>query len=802
MQVEVPVGTTFATDYRIERELGRGGMGVVYVATQLSTGRKRALKLMHPALIRNDEMRRRFEQEARVGSQIKSEHVVEVVAAGIEPGSGMPWIAMELLEGEDLESYVSRCGRLGLDETVRILAQICHALAAAHAAGVVHRDLKPENVFLMRARREDADLTVKLLDLGIAKIVAEARPSDTAAIGTPLWMAPEQAGGKLTAAADVWSLGLLVFFMLTGRSYWLTGNAPPQEQSVMGVLREVMVEPLEPASQRMERLGLELVPFEGFDQWFSKCVSRDPEQRYPNASAARAGFDQARLGTAATAPLPALLDSIAGSEPRSPAVAAQTAPARLPTRRRAWLGATALGALAIGAIVVLQLAAAAPRAEPVASSASAAPSTAPPSEPAPAPAPAPSPRALAPGEQAVDQSDSTSIWKIPVGDSPIRGPKDAPVTIVEFANFQCPFSKAVQRELRKILDEHPTSVRLVWKDDPLAIHSQAEAAAQVAREARRKLGDAGFWKAHDLLLDKQLRPTRAALIDVAKKVGLDPVEVAAVIARREHLEVIERDADLADDFAALGTPYFFVNGRRIAATMSLDQLRTAIDQELEKTAALEKQGVPRAAIYDQITAAGRGALPFETRKLDWYSPLLPTRGGREGMVAALVEFCDYTHFMCRLVEPTIDELLRDFDGKLVVSWTDVPREGELGRMAALAGRVAWTEMGEPGFDKMRRLLLDGQKQGLNKRSISRFAELVGFERAHFTSAIEEPRLNGDVDRMTVQAKKQSIDVPGFLICGPDFCLKGGYYLTGGHPRRAFEKRIRLIIDSGGALPGR
>jgi serine/threonine protein kinase/predicted DsbA family dithiol-disulfide isomerase len=800
MKIDVPIGTTVATDYRIERELARGGMGVVYVATQLSTGRQRALKLMHPTLVQNERMRRRFEQEARVGSRIDSEHVVQVIAAGVEPKSGMPWIAMELLEGEDLQRLVDRRGPLGLEETAQLFAQVCHGLAAAHRAGVVHRDLKPENVFLMHARREGAALTVKLLDLGIAKIVAESRPADTAAIGTPLWMAPEQAGGAITPAADVWSLGLLVFWMLTGKCYWLSANGPADRQSVISVLREVAVEPLEPASVRARKLGARPELMAGFDAWFARCVARDPAERFPNAGVAREAFESARLGIAATAPLADLVGKSETSSDQSSFAASRTTTIRLP-RRGAWLGVAAAAVAATAIFVLLpgrsktesELRTAAP-----AISASAA-------EPAGSSAPhvvrQRPPPALAPGERAVDQSDSTTIWKIPVGDSPIRGPVDAPVTIVEFGNFQCPFSRAMERELQKLLDENPTSVRLVWKDDPLAVHSQADAAAQLAREARHKLGDEGFWRAHDLLLDKRLLLSTSALIGVGKKLGLEPGELATVIAKRRHAEAIERDADLADDFAAIGTPYFFVNGRRIAAAASLDLLRAAVRQELSKVAELERSGVPRAKIYDHLTANGRGGLPYETRKLERYSTLLPGRGASERMDAAMIQFCDYTHFMCRLVDPLVDELLERFEGRLGVTWVDTPRD-DLARMAALAGRVAWNEKGEPGFDQMRRLLLGGQKQGLSKRSIASFAEKVGLERARFLEMIDEPTLNGDIDRMLTESKKQEIEVPGFLICGGNYyCLKGGYYLTGGHPRRAFEKRIRLIMDSGGVMPG-
>src|SRR6185503_1006620 len=113
---------------------------------------------------------------------------------------------------------------------------------AAHAAGVVHRDLKPENIFLARTRREGQSRTVKLLDLGIAKIVADAQSqtqtSETAVVGTPLWMAPEQMEGAVSPASDVWALGLIAFYMLTGRSYWLSARDAAKRPSVMEVLRE------------------------------------------------------------------------------------------------------------------------------------------------------------------------------------------------------------------------------------------------------------------------------------------------------------------------------------------------------------------------------------------------------------------------------------------------------------------------------------------------------------------------------------------------------------------------------------
>jgi tRNA A-37 threonylcarbamoyl transferase component Bud32 len=280
-QLNVQLGSVFAGDFRIDRALSQGGMGAVYVAEQLSTGKARALKVMLAGLVSDPSLRKRFEQEARIGSMIESEHVVEVVGAGIDAGTGLPWLAMELLQGEDLDHVVGARGALPVPEVAQLFQQLCHAVGAAHRVGVVHRDLKPENVFLAKAHRADATFMVKVLDFGIAKIVAEASTKQTAAMGSPIWMAPEQAdqSAPITPATDVWALGLIAFFLLTGRPFWRSAN--DESATIPQVLKEVLFEPIMPASARMAELGTSL---QGFDEWFSRCVARDPSARFPDAS--------------------------------------------------------------------------------------------------------------------------------------------------------------------------------------------------------------------------------------------------------------------------------------------------------------------------------------------------------------------------------------------------------------------------------------------------------------------------------------------------------------------------------------
>lgn len=279
-------GAILGGDFRIERQLGAGGMGAVYVAEQLSTGRKRALKLMHPSLVSDTKLRERFEQEARVGARIPSDHVVQVIAAGVDESTGSPFIVMELLEGEDLASTIANRGALPPSDVQAILQPVCHALGAAHEAGIVHRDLKPENIFLQHTRDVQRSFDVKLLDFGIAKLTADARTIATSAMGTPLWMAPEQTDprAKIAPPADIWPLGLLAFTMLTGRSYWRV--ATEQGVSMQALMREILFEPVDAPSVRAVEFQIDVPLPLGFDAWFLRCLDREPSRRFATANEA------------------------------------------------------------------------------------------------------------------------------------------------------------------------------------------------------------------------------------------------------------------------------------------------------------------------------------------------------------------------------------------------------------------------------------------------------------------------------------------------------------------------------------
>ncbi len=281
-------GTIFAKDYRVIRPLAEGGMGAVYVAEQLSTGKERALKVLLPRVVDDPRNRESFALEARVGSKVESDHVVEVVGAGVDEASGSPWLAMELLKGESLWARVTRRGPLARDEAATLFDQLGDALSKAHRAGVVHRDLKPENLFVAEARIKGVPFVLKVLDFGIARLIAHDRTAATStrAIGSPLWLAPEQTqtGAKLRPSTDVWALGLLAFWSLTGRPFWLAANA--EEFNLTALLMEVAVHVIPAATERAAALGVGGSLPEGFDAWFSRCVVRDPEARFADAGGA------------------------------------------------------------------------------------------------------------------------------------------------------------------------------------------------------------------------------------------------------------------------------------------------------------------------------------------------------------------------------------------------------------------------------------------------------------------------------------------------------------------------------------
>ena len=284
----LPPGSIFAGRYRVGRCIASGGMGAVHEVEHVETGRPAAIKVMLPHVLMGDGARAQFKSEARVAARLRSEHIVDVLDAGVDEATDMPYLVMELLVGEDLGARLRRVGALPPEDVVTFLGQVARALDRLHRSGIVHRDLKPENLFL--TERDDGTPLVKVLDFGIAKVLSEGATSalTVEARGTPIYMSPEQFTHemKISPAIDIYAFGMVAFTLLAGGAYW----APELSQgmNVFLVARLAEAGPQQPASVRARARGVEL-PI-AFDKWFTKATSADPKARFGDAIEALEGM--------------------------------------------------------------------------------------------------------------------------------------------------------------------------------------------------------------------------------------------------------------------------------------------------------------------------------------------------------------------------------------------------------------------------------------------------------------------------------------------------------------------------------
>ena len=278
-------GTVLEGAYRLVALKGQGGMGAVYEATQLRLNKRVAIKLMARELASNQEALARFHREAEITSHLGHPHLVNVVDFGTAE-SGEPYLVMEYLEGEDLEHRLLRMGRLEIEAAVHITKQAASALGAAHAKEVVHRDLKPANIFLMQVPGEPD--FVKVLDFGISKVkAARARLTRaTAVVGTPNYMSPEQAAGRVDETdhrADQWALACIVWEMLTGRTPFVADDVSPLFYQITNLDPPPLARHAPDAPPEVEPVLL-------------RALAKLPSDRYETIREFSRAFEEAALG--------------------------------------------------------------------------------------------------------------------------------------------------------------------------------------------------------------------------------------------------------------------------------------------------------------------------------------------------------------------------------------------------------------------------------------------------------------------------------------------------------------------------
>jgi protein-disulfide isomerase len=392
------------------------------------------------------------------------------------------------------------------------------------------------------------------------------------------------------------------------------------------------------------------------------------------------------------------------------------------------------------------------------------------------------------------------VYKVPLGNAPVRGGKAPKVTIIAFSEFQCPFCGRVIPTLDQVQKTYGNDVQIAFKHFPLGFHPNAMPAA-IAAEAAKEQGK--FWEMHDKLFANQQNLDRASFEKYAQEIGLDMAKFKAALDASKNKEVIEANAKEGSQFGVRGTPSFFINGRFFRGAQPFESFKAAIDEEMKKADEKLKSGVSRQGLYAAITKDGldkvaaaptpppSAARPGQPQEGAAYKVDLgnaPVKGVRDALVT-IVQFSDYQCPFCSRVEPTIDQVMKEYAGKVRVVWKDLPLPFHQNAMpAAIAARAA----GEQGkFWEMHDKLFANQ-QNLERASLEKYAQELGLNMGRFKAALDTKKHESDIQADTAQGNKIGANgTPAFFI--------NGVSLSGAQPFEAFKARIDEELKKAEAL---
>lgn len=404
------------------------------------------------------------------------------------------------------------------------------------------------------------------------------------------------------------------------------------------------------------------------------------------------------------------------------------------------------------------------------------------------------------------QPDPAAIYRVPVGNSPAKGPANALVTIVEFSEFQCPFCARVGPTIQQIRERWGNDVRVVFKHNPLPFHPNAMPAAEASMEVQRQLGDEAFWAYHDTLFENQQNLTRENLEQWAQALPrINMAQFRRALDEHTHQAAIEADQALARQLGASGTPSFFINGRNLRGAQPFPAFEAVINEELARARRLIESGTPRAQIYDALirdghtspqmlpgaAAPARPAEPAEPPPDQVYEIAVPrnapTRGPANARVTIQI-FSDFECPFCSRIGPTLDQVVERYGNQVRIVWRDYPLPfHQNAGPAAEAAREVFAQGGSPKFWQYHDLLFQNQRE-LSRENLERFAQQVG--------GIDMNRFRAALDNRThqaaVQADMDAVQNAGARIGTPS-CFINGRLVQGAQPFPAFEAAINRAL---------
>ncbi len=389
-------------------------------------------------------------------------------------------------------------------------------------------------------------------------------------------------------------------------------------------------------------------------------------------------------------------------------------------------------------------------------------------------------------------------YQVPVGKSPVRGPNDAPVTIIEFADFECPFCEQAHDTVERLFAKYPGKLRWVMKHNPLPFHPVAVPAAITALEVRRQKGDEAYWRALASFYSSEAL-TPELLLAVADEHGLQAKPLLASFEADRVPAEMQDDQYLAMDLNAQGTPHFFVNGRRLAGAQPLEVFEEIVQQELEKVNKLAISG----DVYGTLQAQALPPPGLVRKNVPPPSADTPVLGPSSAPVTIQM-FADFECAYCQRVLPTVAALRNEFPGKIRLVWRHLPLGfHRKAKQAAAAAIEAKFQQGPDGFwimaerlMRMPGIFLKGETQAgsalpelpdLDVAFLREQAKAMGMNETKFVDALDRGVHHAAIAADEQLARELGVNgTPAFFI--------NGYALSGAQPYERFERLVRLALD--------
>ncbi len=397
---------------------------------------------------------------------------------------------------------------------------------------------------------------------------------------------------------------------------------------------------------------------------------------------------------------------------------------------------------------------------------------------------APPPQAAQPG-----QPDANTRFRAEIKGSPMKGAKDAPVTIVQWSDFQCPFCSRVEPTISKVMDDYKGKVRVVWRDLPLPFHPNALPSAIAARAA----GEQGkFWEMHDKLFADQAHEDRATFEKYAQDLGLNMAKFKAALDAQKGKEGIEADAAAGGKIGAHGTPAFFVNGKFLSGAQPYEVFKGKIDEELKIADAMIAKGTPKAKVYDALMkdaktevpaapaaaqAQGAEKTPEQDTTVYKVSPANGPAKGSKNAPLQVVIFSDFQCPFCKRVEPQLSQLEKEYGSKMHMVWKNYPLPFH--PFAEPAAEAAMAANAQGKFWQMHDKLFENNT-ALDRPNLEKYAQELGLDMARFKADLDAQKYKDSIQSDTKEGSAVGVNgTPAVFI--------NGRKINGAYPWETFKK---------------